>query len=87
MCLRAASGRARSQIPSSNRMRLQSSADDSGAKPWREHEHSATGPERVSHTLPGCKELAALHAEFGGTMIYVTHDQTIAATEDTCRPR
>ena len=33
------------------------------------------------------KELAALHAEFGGTMVYVTHDQTTAATEDTCRPR
>ena len=26
------------------------------------------------------KELAALHAEFGGTMIYVTHDQTEAMT-------
>ena len=53
MCLRAASGRARSQIPSSNRTRLQSSADDSGAKAWREHEDSATGPERVSHTPRG----------------------------------
>ena len=53
MCLRAASGRTRSPIPSSNRMRLQSSANDSGAKPWREHKDSATGPERESHTPRG----------------------------------
>ena len=52
-CLRASRGRTRSQSPSSNRLRLQSSRDDLGRSRGGRTRIPATGPEHVSHTRGG----------------------------------